>query len=141
MLLVKIDGKKHYENLEFEEEQVIQSLCFFFILIFPLSCSSYYLSNWTISAMMTCPVDKIQSFLLVRCLRYLPSSCSKARYFYISTEIMQVFSLIHIYQLFSRLERFSLDCRKGLVLVLVLVLLRPLVGQCIYFGFGFTTVK
>ena len=25
-------------------------------------------------------------------------------------------------------ERFSLDCRKGLVLVLVLVLLRPLVG-------------
>ena len=30
MLLVKIDGKKHYENLEFEEEQVIQSLCFFF---------------------------------------------------------------------------------------------------------------
>lgn len=28
MLLVKIDGKKHYENLEFEEEQVIQSLCF-----------------------------------------------------------------------------------------------------------------
>ena len=26
------------------------------------------------------------------------------------------------------LERFSLDCRKGLVLVLVLVLLRPLVG-------------
>lgn len=24
MLLVKIDGKKHYENLEFEEEQVIQ---------------------------------------------------------------------------------------------------------------------
>ena len=39
------------------------------------------------------------------------------------------------------LERFSLDCRKGLVLVLVLVLLRPLVGYCIYFGFGFTTVK
>ena len=28
----------------------------------------------------------------------------------------------------SYLERFSLDCRKGLVLVLVLVLLRPLVG-------------
>ena len=28
----------------------------------------------------------------------------------------------------SKLERFSLDCRKGLVLVLVLVLLRPLVG-------------
>ena len=27
-----------------------------------------------------------------------------------------------------RIERFSLDCRKGLVLVLVLVLLRPLVG-------------
>ena len=27
----------------------------------------------------------------------------------------------------SLLERFSLDCRKGLVLVLVLVLLRPLV--------------
>ena len=27
-----------------------------------------------------------------------------------------------------KLERFSLDCRKGLVLVLVLVLLRPLVG-------------
>ena len=26
------------------------------------------------------------------------------------------------------LEQFSLDCRKGLVLVLVLVLLRPLVG-------------
>ena len=26
------------------------------------------------------------------------------------------------------LERFSLDCRKGMVLVLVLVLLRPLVG-------------
>ena len=39
------------------------------------------------------------------------------------------------------IERFSLDCLKGLVLVLVLVLLRPLVGQCIYFGFGFTTVK
>ena len=31
MLLVKIDGKKHYENLEFEEEQVIQSLCFLFL--------------------------------------------------------------------------------------------------------------
>ena len=29
---------------------------------------------------------------------------------------------------FVFLERFSLDCRKGLVLVLVLVLLRPLVG-------------
>ena len=28
----------------------------------------------------------------------------------------------------NALERFSLDCRKGLVLVLVLVLLRPLVG-------------
>ena len=28
----------------------------------------------------------------------------------------------------DQLERFSLDCRKGLVLVLVLVLLRPLVG-------------
>ena len=28
----------------------------------------------------------------------------------------------------SGIERFSLDCRKGLVLVLVLVLLRPLVG-------------
>ena len=28
----------------------------------------------------------------------------------------------------SLLERFSLDCRKGLVLVLVLVLLRPFVG-------------
>ena len=27
-----------------------------------------------------------------------------------------------------KIERFSLDCRKGLVLVLVLVLLRPLVG-------------
>ena len=26
------------------------------------------------------------------------------------------------------IEQFSLDCRKGLVLVLVLVLLRPLVG-------------
>ena len=39
------------------------------------------------------------------------------------------------------LERFSLDCRKVLVLVLVLVLLRPLVGLCIYFGFGFMTVK
>ena len=40
-----------------------------------------------------------------------------------------------------RIERFSLDCRKRLVLVLVLVLLRPLVDWCIYFGFGFTTVK
>ena len=30
--------------------------------------------------------------------------------------------------LVSGIERFSLDCRKGLVLVLVLVLLRPLVG-------------
>ena len=39
------------------------------------------------------------------------------------------------------IERFTLDCRNGLVLVLVLVLLRPLVGYCIYFGFGFTTVK
>ena len=29
---------------------------------------------------------------------------------------------------FRYIERFSLDCRKGLVLVLVLVLLRPLVG-------------
>ena len=29
---------------------------------------------------------------------------------------------------FTYIERFSLDCRKGLVLVLVLVLLRPLVG-------------
>ena len=28
----------------------------------------------------------------------------------------------------QQIERFSLDCRKGLVLVLVLVLLRPLVG-------------
>ena len=44
-------------------------------------------------------------------------------------------------QYMSFIERFSLDCRKGLVLVLVLVLLRPLVGQCTYFGFGFTTVK
>lgn len=31
MLLVKIDGKKHYENLEFEEEQVIRSLCLLFL--------------------------------------------------------------------------------------------------------------
>ena len=31
-------------------------------------------------------------------------------------------------KIFKSLERFSLDCRKGLVLVLVLVLLRPLVG-------------
>ena len=30
------------------------------------------------------------------------------------------------------LERFSLDCRKGLVLVLVLVLLRPLVGYSVF---------
>ena len=30
--------------------------------------------------------------------------------------------------LLKQLERFSLDCRKGLVLVVVLVLLRPLVG-------------
>ena len=29
---------------------------------------------------------------------------------------------------FYMLKQFSLDCRKGLVLVLVLVLLRPLVG-------------
>ena len=31
MLLVKIDGKKHYENLEFEEEQVIRSLSLLFL--------------------------------------------------------------------------------------------------------------
>ena len=104
MLLVKIDGKKHYENLEFEEEQVIQSLCFvIFMLIFPLSHSSYYLNNQTISVLMTCPVDKIQRFSLVSCLRYLPSSCSKAGYCYISTEIMQVVSLIHIHPLFYQL--------------------------------------
>ena len=30
MLLVKIDGKRHYENLEFEEEQVAQSLIVFY---------------------------------------------------------------------------------------------------------------
>ena len=30
--------------------------------------------------------------------------------------------------MYFTLERFSLDCRKGLVLVLVLVLLRPLAG-------------
>ena len=33
-----------------------------------------------------------------------------------------------IFLLSVAIERFSLDCRKGLVLVLVLVLLRPLVG-------------
>ena len=38
--------------------------------------------------------------------------------------IKQVISLIGI----KIIERFSLDCQKGLVLVLVLVLLRPLVG-------------
>ena len=31
-------------------------------------------------------------------------------------------------ELHCEIERFSLDCRKGLVLVLVLVLVRPLVG-------------
>ena len=35
---------------------------------------------------------------------------------------------LYTYNQFHILERFSLDCRKGLVLVLVLVLLRPLVG-------------
>ena len=50
-----------------------------------------------------------------------------------------VFKSLHLQILLSALscdlcvftdviERFSLDCRKGLVLVLVLVLLRPLVG-------------
>ena len=48
---------------------------------------------------------------------------------------------IPILHLWLVIERFSLDRRKGLVLVLVLVLLRPLVGWCIYFGFGFTTVR
>ena len=41
-----------------------------------------------------------------------------------------VFDAISIFKLAIdfTIERFSLDCRKGLVLVLVLVLLRPLVG-------------
>ena len=41
---------------------------------------------------------------------------------------MPSYALDPLGMVFPWLERFSLDCRKGLVLVLVLALLRPLVG-------------
>ena len=42
-------------------------------------------------------------------------------------KFLQTFLFFHMFTSLL-IERFSLDCRKGLVLVLVLVLLRPLVG-------------
>ena len=49
-------------------------------------------------------------------------------YFTISIEIHNLSNYLYLARITLVLERFSLDCLKGLVLVLVLVLLRPLVG-------------
>ena len=49
-------------------------------------------------------------------------------YFTISIEIHNLSNYLYLARITLLLERFSLDCLKGLVLVLVLFLLRPLVG-------------
>lgn len=49
-------------------------------------------------------------------------------YFTISIEIHNLSNYLYLARITLLLERFSLDCLKGLVLVLVFVLLRPLVG-------------
>ena len=49
-------------------------------------------------------------------------------YFTISIEIHNLSNYLYLARITLLLERFSLDCLKGLVLVLVLVLPRPLVG-------------
>ena len=49
-------------------------------------------------------------------------------YFTISIEIHNLSNYLYLARITLVLERFSLDCLKGLVLVLVLFLLRPLVG-------------
>lgn len=49
-------------------------------------------------------------------------------YFTISIEIHNLSNYLYLARITLVLERFSLDCLKGLVLVLVFVLLRPLVG-------------
>ena len=70
------------------------------------------------------------------------SKSSKISYFhtkYLLYWMVYQVKIAMFFYLACKIERFSLDCRKGSVLVLVL--LRPLVGYCIYFGFGFTTVK
>ena len=49
-------------------------------------------------------------------------------YFTISIEIHNLSNYLYLVRITLVLERFSLDCLKGLVLVLVLVLPRPFVG-------------
>ena len=49
-------------------------------------------------------------------------------YFTISIEIHNLSNYLYLARITLVLERFSLDCLKGLVLVLVLVLPRPFVG-------------
>ena len=49
-------------------------------------------------------------------------------YFTISIEIHNLSNYLYLARITLLLERFSLDCLKGLVLVLVLVLPRPFVG-------------
>ena len=49
-------------------------------------------------------------------------------YFTISIEIHNLSNYLYLARITLVLERFSLDCLKGLVLVLVFVLPRPLVG-------------
>ena len=49
-------------------------------------------------------------------------------YFTISIEIHNLSNYLYLARTTLLLERFSLDCLKGLVLVLVFVLPRPLVG-------------
>ena len=49
-------------------------------------------------------------------------------YFIISIEIHNLSNYLYLARITLLLERFSLDCLKGLVLVLVFVLPRPLVG-------------
>ena len=49
-------------------------------------------------------------------------------YFTISIEIHNLSNYLYLARITLVLERFSLDCLNGLVLVLVLVLPRPFVG-------------
>ena len=49
-------------------------------------------------------------------------------HFTISIEIHNLSNYLYLARITLVLERFSLDCLKGLVLVLVLVLPRPFVG-------------
>ena len=49
-------------------------------------------------------------------------------YFTISIEIHNLSNYLYLARITLLLERFSLDCLKGLVLVLVFVLPRPVVG-------------